>query len=292
MIINRIYEYVDNNKTGLQSATVKQHDLETGGMWAGVPCDTGSTRNSQHPGENCVIQDFFLDTFAAAQLTVAGSEATFSFPSNVQGTAPWCGKTDPSCANQPALVPTVTVSVSAEAGLFTDNKLMVTIENFPYKLPNSSLAIGASIFAESISASMRQDAATGALTVADGIDCTAAPLSSMCPRIDLNDRAQFSWARTATSATNNKTKVITSTPQRVKSGVTGSNGMRLLQNTMFFSFEHAQTSKIQWEARMTVQPDPLPRDLKSAAPQRWSQSSWATAILVGAALMYSTLQTH
>merc|ERR1711970_282581 len=264
---NRIFEFSDNTGRGLQQEDTKHLDPINGRLWAGRDCDIGKTKSSQHEGQNCVHQDFFLDNFELAKLDVKGNNMMFTYRSDLQGTSPWCGKDKPDCANPPGKKPTLTFSVASDGGSFKGSKLNIVIENFPFKHSNSSLALGASIFATTVAPHISQQDETSAVTSADGIDCKTLPLPEGCPTVDMGANTHFNWVKYVTDTkTGHNNKVVTTHPTRVKSGAVGSDGERLIQKRMFFSFKHGMSRKLLWDPELEAEPSTLPRNLKSAAP--------------------------
>lgn len=282
---NRVFEFIDNMKTGLRSETVKQQDLESGGMWPGIPCSQGKTTNHKDPAANCFLQDFFLDTFSLARMTVNKKQMQFQFESDIQGTAPWCGKHNDKCAVPPSRKPTVTFLVEPEPNSFTESKFTVTIENFPYKKPNSTLALGASIFAETIKSDILVDDKVSTPMPNDVVDCNSDPLPSVCPQVDMDNSALLSWAKFAVDANGKKHKVVSSHPQRYRSGVTSSSGVRLIHKSMYFSFKHGNSKKVTWTPKVSIRPNPLPRQ-SSAVHTSWAGATMISTITLIAGSLY------
>merc|ERR1711924_166760 len=124
------------------------------------------------------------------------------------------------------------------------------------------------------------------VTPTDFKNCNASPLPNGCPKIDISDSLKFSWSKKVVDSDSNEYKVTASHPRRLKSGVVGSNGMRLVHKTMLFSFQHGNAETLLWDPKVSVTPDPLPRDLKSSAPRTLARSVVASLALVMASLVY------
>lgn len=248
---NRLLEFKDRSKSGLRNAMTKQLNPYTGEMWEGLQCDNDTDTSSKDPEKNCVIQDFFLDKFALAKTTVQGHTVKYSFTSDIQGTAPWCGKADPKCAAPPARRPVVTFDVASYQGSFDVATMNVTVENFPYKFANSSLAFAASIYAEHI---QTDEAGAG----------------SGAPQISLGSNVKLGWSTTAQSsnATGSTTNVgvVLSPPERIRSGAVSGSGMRLIHKKTYFSFQHNMGTKIAWSPKLEMKAMRLPR-VEAAAPR-------------------------
>jgi len=283
--LNRITEFMDNNKMGLSQATVKQKDLTSGGLWGGINCDAGKNTWKNQKDTNCVLQDFFLDKFKLADLKVSGEDYKFTFASDIQGTKPWCGKDMDQCANPPENKPNITFAVSSSAGLFTDSKMSVSIDDFPYKKANSSLALSVSIFASSVDGHIPESDRVSTEAPNDDTDCNASPLPAVCPRVKMANAVQMSWSKTIVDTQTAKKYKVTSSPvQRYKSGVSSSNGMRLIHKKMLFSFPHGNAKRLLWDPKVTVDADPLPQNLKSAAPG-WTQPVFTSILALAVACL-------
>jgi hypothetical protein len=273
---NRITEFMDHARTGLDESTLKQKDLTTGGLWNGIECDAGKQTWKNQGDKNCVLQDFFLDKFHLADLKVDGEKYRFSFASDIQGTSPWCGKDKDECAQPPVNKPNVTFAIESSAGSFTDSKMSISVNGFPYKAANSSLAFSASVFASSVAPKMDQ--------FADGTDCTVSPLPAACPTVTMADKVQFSWSKTVKDTLSSKTFKVTAAPvRRYKSGVSSSNGMRLIHKKMVFSFKHGNAKNLLWDPKINVDADPLPRNLKKSAAPGWTQPVFSAILALALA---------
>jgi hypothetical protein len=282
---NRIFEFSDNSGAGLKEEDTRYQDPKTQGIWAGRACDAGETTSGGDKKQNCVHQDFFLDNFAQANVEVTGTKVTITHKSDIQGTFPWCGKDNAACAKAPTKKPTVTFIITTDNTKFEGSKLNILIEDFPFRHKSSSLALGASVFAQSVTPTISKDDETSAKSATDGLDCTAVPPPAGCPKVDLDTNTEFNWVKAVTDTTTGaKLKVVTTHPDRVKSGVKTANGEHLIRNNMFFSFKHAGSSKLLWDPEIAASPSALPRDLKDGSATRGALPS-VLAILVAVAGM-------
>merc|ERR1711988_1055491 len=264
---NRIFEYADNTGTGLSDTDTKHLDSETGRVWPGRPCDEGKMFNAKQKGQNCVLQDFFLDNFKLPIVRVENTITTVKFVSDIQGTSPWCTKESPECAKPPAKKPTVTFHIGADSASFAHNKMNVTIENFPYKQSNSYLALRSSVYAESVRSSISSKDEVSKSTSTDNVNCNKVPPPKGCPTMDLDDhQVDLNWAKSITDTKTGVTyKVVTTEPARAKSGTVGTDGKRLILKNTYFSFKHGMSKKLLWDPEVNTKPSKLPRDLKKSA---------------------------
>jgi len=288
---NRIFEFMDNTNTGLHQDTTKLQDLESGSIWPGYRCDEGQMSNRKKPNGNCVVQDFFLDNFELADVAVDKKKLSITFQSDVQGTSPWCDKSKSACAQEPINKPVIRFELVPESNSFTDAKMSVFIQDFPYKIQNSSLALGASIFAETIGSEIESNDVLAVATPGDEVSCVAgngAELPSTCPRMKMSDDVRLSWSKTVVNTeTGKKHKVVVPQPTRVKSGVSSSAGLRLIHKTALFSFKHQSARTLQWDTQLRATAAPLPLGLKSSAPHSWQQSTLMTAMLVVVSTLFA-----
>merc|ERR1711871_462 len=270
---NRLLEFKDRSKSGLRSAMTKQLNTYTGEMWEGLQCDNGTDRSAKYPEKNCVLQDFFLDKFTLAKTTVRGHDVKYSFTSDIQGTAPWCRKADPKCAVPPTKKPVVTFDVASHQGSFNGATMNVTVENFPYKFANSSLAFAASIYAEHIPADEVNNST--------GSD----------PKISLGSNVKLGWRTWAESLNVNgataNVGVVLSPPERVRSGAVSASGMRLIHKKTFFSLEHKMGAKITWSPNLELAAMRLPR-VKAAAPRSSPGNGLLVAVVALCGVMYAS----
>jgi len=268
--MNRIFEFVDNSGAGLKEEDTKHLDPSTGHLWAGRKCEPGEMQSSGQPKQNCVVQDFFMDNFELADLAVEGKKMTFKFKSDIQGTTPWCSKdmwkTYPDvCEKPPDKKPQVTFTIGSDAGTFGDSKMNVYIENFPYKHTNSSLALAASVYATTVTPAIDPADELSAASASDGLDCSAVPPPSGCPQINFDDQVKLNWVKTILDQGSGfKQKVVVTEPARVRSGTVSSDGQRLVQKNMFFSFKHGMSKKLLWDPEIQAQPSSLPRSSASS----------------------------
>jgi len=258
LTFNRLVEFHDHSNSGLRSAMTKQRNLQTGEMWEGVQCDPGSDSNAQQPGKNCVLQDFFLDKFALAKTTVQGHYVRYSFTSDIQGTSPWCGKSDPKCAAPPAKKPAVTFEVASYQGIFDAATMNITVKDFPYKSVNSSLAFAASVYAEHVSS-----------------DATKISLGSNV-KLSWRDQAESSNAGQGTT----RVGVVLSPPERVRSGAVSPSGMRLIHKKTFFSFKHNNGTEIAWSPKLEMAATVLPRVKAGVSHAQGASSATALGVLL------------
>merc|ERR1719446_111661 len=146
---NRIFEFMNIDGTGLSDSSTRHIDPVTKAELPGIPCDKGNFTSAANPGKNCVLQDFFLDSFKLSQVSQEGTLRRVSFATDLQGTSPWCNKAtgNKACATPPVAKPTVVIDLGADFQDFSHTKMNITIGNFPYKSDKSSLALRAKVFA-------------------------------------------------------------------------------------------------------------------------------------------------
>jgi len=275
----QIVEYIDRDtdkQRGLSDSTTRHINPMTNLEVPGTPCDPKGEAN----GKSCVAQQFYLDRFKEA--TYADVDAigkSASFGTDLQGTTPWCNRAaiDSKCKTAPAAKPRITFDVSFAKHLasgaidFANTELSVTIAEFPYQFPNSTLALQANIYTLEMSASLSEGDKTFKQLSTDNLDCDSTPAQSGCPRFIVDHNLDITWSKVIEDAGNSveNWKVVTTQPNAAPAADPDNqyDGKPLSVQSTWFSFKPDQKKfYLKWKMGFTMKN--LPETMKKSGTGR------------------------
>merc|ERR1711988_215424 len=124
-----------------------------------------------------VLQSFYLDKIHHAVVHQADAKRTeIQLTSDMQGSEPWCQPENGGygCPKSSARRPVVTMRLAFDHDDFLNTKLGLVIDNFPYKYSNSTLALQAKLYSDTLVTAI-SDADKNLRTQSSSVDCSVGP---------------------------------------------------------------------------------------------------------------------